>query len=40
MILDDGGDATMLVHHGLRAEQGDTIELCTSVRHAYHAMPW
>jgi adenosylhomocysteinase len=23
MILDDGGDATMLVHHGLRAEQGD-----------------
>src|SRR5437867_7911372 len=22
-ILDDGGDATMLVHHGLRAEQGD-----------------
>src|SRR6202034_3920460 len=22
MILDDGGDATMLVHHGLRAEQG------------------
>ncbi len=24
MILDDGGDATMLVHHGLRAEQGDT----------------
>ncbi len=24
MILDDGGDATMLVHYGLRAEQGDT----------------
>src|SRR6476659_6616161 len=24
MILDDGGDATMLVHSGLRAEQGDT----------------
>jgi adenosylhomocysteinase len=24
MILDDGGDATMLVHLGLRAEQGDT----------------
>src|SRR5476651_752508 len=23
MILDDGGDATMLVHNGLRAEQGD-----------------
>src|SRR2546423_2226626 len=23
MILDDGGDATMLVHHGLRAEQGE-----------------
>src|SRR6201746_2716379 len=22
MILDDGGDATMLVHHGLRAENG------------------
>src|SRR6201746_2453605 len=22
MILDDGGDATMLVHHGLRAEKG------------------
>ena len=27
MILDDGGDATMLVHHGLRAEKGDTIFL-------------
>jgi adenosylhomocysteinase len=27
MILDDGGDATMLVHHGLRAEQGDTAFL-------------
>src|ERR1700743_1959780 len=24
MILDDGGDATMLVHAGLRAEKGDT----------------
>ena len=23
LILDDGGDATMLVHNGLRAEQGD-----------------
>src|SRR5471032_2780737 len=27
MILDDGGDATMLVHHGLRAERGDTVFL-------------
>ena len=27
MILDDGGDATMLVHHGLRAEKGDTVFL-------------
>ena len=27
MILDDGGDATMLVHHGLRAEKGDTAFL-------------
>ncbi|UVF19546.1 adenosylhomocysteinase [Microvirga terrae] len=27
MILDDGGDATMLVHLGLRAEQGDTTFL-------------
>src|SRR6476661_1896524 len=27
MILDDGGDATMLVHHGLSAEQGDTAFL-------------
>ena len=27
MILDDGGDATMLVHMGLRAEQGDTTFL-------------
>ena len=26
MILDDGGDATMLVHHGLRAEKGDVPE--------------
>ncbi|MBV9570427.1 MAG: adenosylhomocysteinase [Alphaproteobacteria bacterium] len=24
MILDDGGDATLLVHYGLRAENGDT----------------
>jgi adenosylhomocysteinase len=24
MILDDGGDATLLVHYGLRAEKGDT----------------
>src|SRR5882724_8031495 len=24
MILDDGGDATMLIHLGLRAEQGET----------------
>ena len=23
MILDDGGDATLLIHLGLRAEQGD-----------------
>ena len=27
MILDDGGDATMLVHQGLRAEKGDTAFL-------------
>jgi adenosylhomocysteinase len=27
MILDDGGDATMLVHSGLRTEQGDTAFL-------------
>src|SRR6201991_3791703 len=27
MILDDGGDATMFVHQGLRAEQGDTMFL-------------
>jgi adenosylhomocysteinase len=27
MILDDGGDATMLVHHGVRAERGDTAFL-------------
>src|ERR1700716_2700819 len=27
MILDDGGDATMLVHHGLRAQLGDTAFL-------------
>src|SRR5689334_25062007 len=27
MILDDGGDATMLVHAGVRAEQGDTAFL-------------
>jgi adenosylhomocysteinase len=27
MILDDGGDATMFVHQGLRAEHGDTMFL-------------
>ena len=27
MILDDGGDATLLVHYGLRAEQGDAAFL-------------
>src|SRR5262245_890338 len=27
MILDDGGDATLLIHLGLRAEQGDTAFL-------------
>ena len=27
MILDDGGDATMFVHQGLRAERGDTMFL-------------
>src|SRR6201987_6045393 len=27
MILDDGGDATLLMHLGLRAEQGDTAFL-------------
>src|ERR1700757_643133 len=27
MILDDGGDATMLVHLGVRAEKGDTAFL-------------
>jgi adenosylhomocysteinase len=27
MILDDGGDATMLVHYGLKAEGGDTAFL-------------
>ena len=27
LILDDGGDATLLVHLGLRAEQGDTTFL-------------
>src|SRR5271154_7197610 len=27
MILDDGGDATLLVHYGLRAEKGDTAFL-------------
>ena len=27
MILDDGGDATMLVHYGLKAEKGDTAFL-------------
>ncbi len=30
MILDDGGDATMFVHLGLRAEQGDTAFLDTA----------
>ena len=29
LILDDGGDATMLIHHGLRAEQGDAAFLDT-----------
>ncbi|WP_164256083.1 adenosylhomocysteinase, partial [Stenotrophomonas maltophilia] len=29
MILDDGGDATMFVHLGLRAENGDTAFLDT-----------
>ena len=27
MILDDGGDMTLLVHYGLRAEQGDVAFL-------------
>src|SRR4051794_3059273 len=27
MILDDGGDATMFVHQGLRAENGDAVFL-------------
>src|SRR3979490_2432723 len=27
MILDDGGDATMFVHQGLRAENGETVFL-------------
>jgi adenosylhomocysteinase len=27
MLLDDGGDMTLLVHHGLRAEKGDTAFL-------------
>src|SRR5271156_779248 len=27
LILDDGGDATLLIHLGLRAEQGDTAFL-------------
>ncbi len=30
MILDDGGDATMFVHLGLRAEKGDTAFLDTA----------
>jgi len=30
MILDDGGDATMLIHLGLRAEKGDTKFLDTA----------
>ncbi len=29
MILDDGGDATLLIHLGLRAEKGDTAFLST-----------
>ena len=31
MILDDGGDATLLIHLGLRAEKGDTKFLDTRV---------
>src|ERR1700743_258546 len=27
LILDDGGDATLLIHLGLRAEQGDTAAI-------------
>ena len=27
MLLDDGGDMTLLVHYGLRAEQGDVAFL-------------
>ncbi|MBO0719015.1 MAG: adenosylhomocysteinase, partial [Rhizobiales bacterium] len=27
MILDDGGDATLLIHLGLRAEEGDTAAI-------------
>jgi len=30
MILDDGGDATMLIHLGMRAEEGDTAFLETA----------
>ena len=30
MILDDGGDATLLIHLGLRAEKGDTKFLDTA----------
>ncbi|MCW5697046.1 MAG: adenosylhomocysteinase [Bauldia sp.] len=30
MILDDGGDATLLIHLGLRAEKGDTAFLDTA----------
>src|ERR671916_65986 len=30
MILDDGGDMTLLVHYGLRAEQGDVAFLDTA----------
>src|SRR5271170_2409002 len=30
MILDDGGDATLLIHLGLRAEKGDTSFLRTA----------
>ena len=30
MILDDGGDATLLIHLGLRAEKGDTAFLAAN----------
>ena len=32
MILDDGGDATMYVHLGLRAENGDTVPRQAGIR--------